>query len=223
MRVWVLIERAATPDGGALELWERDGEFSIRTGGHELMGSAAHGSEEQLSLLALGALAGAARARVLIGGLGFGYTLAAALKGLGPQARVQVDEISPAVIAWNRGALGALAGHPARDPRVSLREADVIDGLMRAEQLYDAILLDVDNGPSALSQTRNAWLYRDQGVARAHAALSRGGVLGVWSAGPDPRFARRLRAHGFRVDEHSVRAFGARGKRHTIWIAKRGN
>jgi len=220
---WVLIERSNTPDGGALELWRRGGEFSIRTAGRELMGSTMHGSEEQLSLLALAALGKLERPRVLIGGLGFGYTLAAALKGLGPKARVVVDEISPAVIEWNRGVLGELAGHPSRDPRVTVRAVDVIDDLVHAEEPFDVILLDVDNGPSALSQARNAWLYREPGLDRVRAALSASGVLGVWSAGPDPRFVRRLRSQRFRVEEHSVRASGARGKRHTIWIAKRGS
>jgi spermidine synthase len=218
---WVLIEKAETPDGGALELWRRGAEFSIRTRGHELMGSAKHGSEQQLSELALAALDGAAQPRVLIGGLGFGYTLASALKGLGSRARVVVDEISPAVIAWNRGAVAELAGHPLRDPRVLVRAIDVVDDLMHMEEAFDVILLDVDNGPSALSQTRNAWLYGDRGIARLSAVLSPGGVLGVWSAGPDPRFVKRLRAQRFRVDEHRVHASGARGRRHTIWIAKR--
>lgn len=223
MLPWVLIERAETPDGGALELWRRGGEFSIRTAGHELMGSTMHGSERQLAELAIAALDELPRPRVLIGGLGFGYTLAAALGGLGPKARVLVDEISRAVIGWNRGALGELAGHPLRDQRVLVRELDVVDDLMRAEEPFDLILLDVDNGPSALSQARNAWLYRERGIARLHDALSPGGVLGVWSAGPDPRFVKRLRAQRFRVDEHRVHASGSRGKRHTLWIAKRSS
>jgi spermidine synthase len=233
VRAWVLIERAETPDGGALELWQRGDQFSIRSAGRELMGSSQHGSEERLSALALAALdkaaldkaahGTAARPRVLIGGLGFGYTLAAALAGLGSKARVVVDEISPAVVAWNRGALGELAGQPLRDPRVQLRTVDVIDDLMHADEPFDVILLDVDNGPSALSQARNAWLYGERGLARLNAALCPGGVLGVWSAGPDARFVQRLRAQRFRVDEHRVHAFGTRGKRHTIWIAKRGS
>jgi spermidine synthase len=228
VRAWVLIERAETPDGGALELWQRGDEFSIRSAGRELMGSSQHGSEQRLSELAMAALGQAAlgkaaRPRVLIGGLGFGYTLAAALSVLGSKARVVVDEISPAVIAWNRGALGELAGQPLRDPRVLLRAVDVIDDLMHTEEPFEVILLDVDNGPSALSQARNAWLYGERGLARLSAVLSPGGVLGVWSAGPDPRFVKRLRAQRFRVDEHRVHAFGARGKRHTIWIAKRSS
>lgn len=221
MLPWVLIEKSATPDGGALELWRRGEEFSIRTAGHELMGSRMHGSEARLAELCVAALGSAAQQRVLIGGLGCGYTLAAALSVLGPRARVCVDEISPAVIAWNRGVLGALAGHPLRDRRVHLQEADVVDDLMRGKDPLELILLDVDNGPSALSQARNAWLYQGDGLARARARLGPGGVLGVWSAGPDPRFVKRVRAVGFAVEEHRVRASGARGKRHVVWLARR--
>jgi spermidine synthase len=221
VRPWVLIDKSATPDGAALELWQRDEEFSIRTAGHELMGSRMYDSEALLAELAVAALGKAAQQRVLIGGLGCGYTLAAALKRLGPRARVRVDEISPAVVAWNRGVLGSLAGHPMRDRRVAVHEADVVDDLLRNEDPLELILLDVDNGPSALSQARNAWLYRGEGLARLHARLSPRGVLGVWSAGPDPRFAKRLRSVGFVVEEHLVRASGSRGKRHVVWIARR--
>jgi spermidine synthase len=134
---------------------------------------------------------------------------------------VVVDEISPAVVAWNRGVLGALAGYPLRDRRVSVREVDIVDDLSRGEQEFDVILLDVDNGPTALSQTKNAWLYQGEGLARIHTMLRPRGVLGVWSAGPDSRFTKRLRAQRFAVEEHQVRAAGSRGKRHTIWIARR--
>ncbi len=218
---WVLIEQAASPDGAKLELWQRGEEFSIRTRGQELMGSRMHGSEAELAALALAALGKASEQRVLIGGLGCGYTLAAALVELGPRARVLVDEISPAVIAWNRGVLGALAGHPLKDPRVRVREADVIDDLLHDDGPLELILLDVDNGPSALSQSRNAWLYQGEGLCRLHARLSPRGVLGVWSAGPDPRFVKRLRGASFVVEEHLVRASGTRGKRHVVWIARR--
>lgn len=221
MLPWVLIEKSATPDGAALELWQRGGEYSIRTSGHELMGSRMFGSEAQLAELAVAALGKSAQQRVLIGGLGCGYTLAAALAVLGPRARVQVDEISPAVIAWNGGVLGALANFPLRDPRVQVQEVDVIDDLKRGTEPLEVILLDVDNGPSALSQARNAWLYQGDGLGRVRARLGPGGVLGVWSAGPDPRFVKRLRSAGFAVEEHVVRASGTRGKRHVVWIARR--
>jgi spermidine synthase len=218
---WVLIDEARAPDGGSLELWRRGEEFSIRTSGHELMGSRMHGSEAELSELAIAALGNAAAARVLIGGLGCGYTVAAALASLGARARVLVDEISPAVITWNRGVLGELAGHPLRDRRVQVRALDIIDDLKREDAAFELILLDVDNGPSALSQARNAWLYQGAGLRRLHAVLTPGGVLGVWSAGPDPGFVKRLRAEHFRVEEHRARAAGGRGKRYTLWIAKR--
>lgn len=221
MLPWILIEAAETPEGRALELWRRGDEFSIRTAGQELMGSRRHGSEEQLAQLARAALGKAEREHVLIGGLGCGYTLAAALAVLSRAARVVVGELSPAVIAWNHGVLGALAGHPLRDRRVLVQQVDVIDQLMGDGAAFDLILLDVDNGPSALSQARNAWLYRDEGLAQVREKLQPGGVLGVWSAGPDARFVKRLRAQRFRVDERRVPAAGGRGRRHTLWIAKR--
>jgi spermidine synthase len=221
LQPWILIDQARTAGGGALELWRRGSDYSIRTSGQELMSSRMHGSEARLAELALGALGDRPRARVLIGGLGCGYTLAAALLALGPNARVVVDEISAAVIAWNRGELGMLAGRPLDDARVEVRTIDVIDDVKRASGEFDVILLDVDNGPSALSQARNAWLYDSAGLARLALALSAGGVLGVWSAGADAQFVRRLGAQRFNVEEHRVPASGTRGKRHTVWIAQR--
>jgi len=185
------------------------------------MGSRQYGSEAMLAELAIDERGDAPHQRVLIGGLGFGFTLAAALRRLRPDAHVLVDELSPAVIRWNHGVLGALAGQPLADPRVEVREADIIDHLRDGSERFDVILLDVDNGPSALSQARNAWLYRSEGLARVSAALGTRGVLGVWSASPDPRFVERLRGAGLRVDEHRVPASGSRGKRHVVWIARR--
>jgi spermidine synthase len=218
---WILVDSASTPDGGALELWRRGEEFSIRTAGHELMGSRSYGSEATLAELAVAARGDAPRQHVLIGGLGFGFTLAAALRCLRADARVTVDEISPAVIRWNQGVLGALAGQPLADPRVAVRAADVVDQLRHGAERFDIILLDVDNGPSALSQARNAWLYRDEGVARLQCALGPSGVLGVWSASGDAKFVERLRRARLRVEEHRVPASGRRGKRHVVWIARR--
>jgi len=217
---WILVDAARTPDGAALELWRRGEEFSIRTAGQELMGSRSYGSEAQLAELAAAARGAAPGQRVLIGGLGFGFTLAAALRVLGGDARVVVDEISPAVVRWNRGVLGALAGEPLADPRVEVREADVVDHLREGAERFDIVLLDVDNGPSALSQARNAWLYRAEGLARVSAALGPHGVLGVWSASADPKFVERLRRARLRVEEHRVHASGKRGKRHVVWIAR---
>jgi len=185
------------------------------------MGSRSHGSEALLAELAVVARGDAPRQRVLIGGLGFGFTLAAALRSLPADAQVIVDEISPAVIRWNQGVLGELAGQPLADARVDVCEADVVDRLRHGTERFDVILLDVDNGPSALSQARNAWLYRDEGVARLYGALGPHGVLGVWSASSDAKFVDRLRRARLRVDEHRVPASGRRGKRHVVWIARR--
>lgn len=218
---WILIDSATTPDGAALELWRRGAEFSIRTAGQELMGSRRYGSEEKLAELAIAARGSARQQRVLIGGLGVGFTLAAALAKLRADALVVVAEISPAVIRWNQGLLGELAGQPLNDPRVEVRELDIVEHLRDSSERFDVILLDVDNGPSALSQAKNSWLYRSEGLARTSAMLSPSGVLGVWSAGPDPRFVARLRDVGLRVEEHRVHASGKRGKRHVVWLARR--
>jgi spermidine synthase len=223
MKRWMLLGVAqASGDEKELQLYRRDEEFSIRVGGRELMNSRAHGSEEVLGELTCARIADCPRPRVLIGGLGMGYTLRAALNRLSAQSRVIVAELIPAVVAWNRGPLGDLAGHPLRDDRVTVREVDVA-GILRAEQrAYDAILLDVDNGPKGLTRNGNDWLYAQGGLSAAFAALRPGGVLAVWSAGPDQAFRDRLRKTGFKVEEIRVRARDARGgARHTIWIAGR--
>lgn len=150
-----------------------------------------------------------------------GFTLSAALQHLGKQAHVIVAELVPAVVAWNRGPLGDCAGHPLRDPRVTVSEMDVAHMLMAGEQAYDAILLDVDNGPEGLTRKENDWLYSINGLNDAYTALRPRGVLAVWSAGPDKNFLNRLRKVGFEVDEVRVHAHGSKGARHTIWFASR--
>jgi spermidine synthase len=223
MKRWVLVGIAqASGDESELRLYRRDEEFSIRVDNRELMNSRLHGSEDALGELACARISDCPRPRVLIGGLGMGYTLRAALQGLSAKGRVIVAELIPEVVAWNRGPLGELAGHPLRDDRVTLREADVA-GILRAEQgAYDAILLDVDNGPGGLTRNENDWLYAHGGLSAAFAALRPGGVLAVWSAGPDQAFSDRLRKTGFKVEEVRVRARAARGGAlHTIWIAGR--
>ncbi|QKT04550.1 spermidine synthase [Ectothiorhodospiraceae bacterium 2226] len=222
MNPWILIDSAVPADGGPpLRLYRRGAEFSIKVGRIELMSSRVHGSEEALAQLACARLADPARAHVLVGGLGMGYTLAAALRLLGPAAHVTVAERAPAVVAWNRGPLAELAGRPLADPRVAVHEGDVAEALRPSER-YDAILLDVDNGPEALSHADNQWLYGAAGLAAARAALRPAGVLAVWSVSPDTGFTRRLRQAGFAVEECPVRARGGRrGARHWIWLATR--
>lgn len=222
---WQLIDRAQVPgQGGELRLYQRGGEFSIRLDAGELMNSRAHGSEDALAELACARIAVRPGPRVLIGGLGMGYTTAAALRRLGAEAQVLVAELVPAVVRWNRGPLGQLAGRPLHDARVSVCEADVAEVLQAEQQAFDAILLDVDNGPEGLSRKGNDWLYARAGLAAAFAALRPTGVLAVWSAGPDRAFAKRLHQAGFNVNEVRVRARASnKGGRHTIWLAVRGS
>lgn len=224
MIAWELLGRARVPgDDAELSLFRRGPEFSIRVNGRELMNSRVHGSEEALADLACARIADRPRARILIGGLGMGFTLAAALRRLGADCRVEVAELVPEVVAWNRGPLAHLAGHPLADGRVAVLEEDVAAILRGRRARFDAVLLDVDNGPDAFSSRGNAWLYAPAGLAAAFAALRPGGVLAVWSAVPAEAFARRLRRAGFGAEEIPVPA-RARGKggRHTIWIAVAG-
>jgi spermidine synthase len=220
---WELLDAAAVRDTGAeLHLYRRGGEFSIRLEGRELMNSRVHASEEALGWLACERVADRPSVRILVGGLGMGFTLAAALSKLGPDAEVTVSELVPEVVSWNRGALGELAKYPLRDPRVVVRAIDIAELLKVERDRYDALLLDVDNGPEALPQSGNRWLYDRAGLAAARGALRAGGVLAVWSAGPDRAFTKRLCAVGFEVEQIEVRARGyTRGARHTIWFAHR--
>jgi spermidine synthase len=220
---WTLLDSAQVPgNGGELNLYQRNNEFSIKLAGRgELMNSRVHGSEDALAEHTCARLVDCVKPRLLIGGLGMGFTLAAALRHLGNQAQVVVAELVPAVVAWNRGPLGDRAGHPLRDSRVTVSEMDVARMFMNGEQTYDAILLDVDNGPEGLTRKENDWLYSINGLSEAFAALRPGGVLAVWSAGPDRNFLQRLRKVGFEVDEMCVRAHGSKGARHTIWFASR--
>ena len=222
---WELLGKAQVPgDSGELRLYRRGKEFSIRVNAFELMNSSAHGSEEALAELACARIAHRSGPRVLIGGLGMGYTLAAALRRLGPKARVVVAELVPELVAWNRGPLAALAGNPLQDNRVSIQEADVAQVLQAEQRAYDAVLLDVDNGPEGLTRQGNDWLYARPGLEAAFAALRPGGALAIWSASPNPSFSRRLRQAGFKADEIRERARGPRGGgRHTIWIAVRSS
>ena len=214
-----MIDTAQVPGGGELRLFQRGAEFSIMLGGNELMNSRLSGSEEALARLACGKIAGRSRPRVLIGGLGMGFTLRAALDALPADAEVIVAELVPPVVAWARGPLSDLFAGSIADARVEIIEKDVGDPISTSRASYDAILLDVDNGPDGLSRPENDRLYSAAGLNRARTALRPGGVLAVWSSAPDKAFAQRLRRAGFLVDEVAVRARGARGARHVIWIA----
>jgi spermidine synthase len=220
---WRLLDHAPVPNGqGELFLYARDDEFSIRVAGLELMNSRAYSKEDALSVLGCARVKDRPRPHVLIGGLGMGYALATALSALDASAEVVIAELVPAVVRWNREVFGHLAGHPLRDPRVILREEDVGRVLQERPNRYDAILLDVDNGPEGLTRKENDRLYSHAGLARARAALRERGVLGVWSADPDQGFVRRLQRARFSVEEVTIKARGhGRGARHTIWLATR--
>lgn len=218
-----LIDTAAIPGGGELRLFQEGEHFSIKIAGSgDLMSTRMHGSEDALAALACRRLAARPAPRVLIGGLGLGFTLAAALRHLGPGAEVVVAELVPGVIAWNRDVLGAPAGHPLRDARAVVRAVDVAELLRGTRAAYDAVMLDVDNGPDGLTHAGNEWLYSPAGLRAIHAALRPGGVLTVWSAGPDRPFTERLRRNGYAVEEVTVRAHGNKGARHTVWVAGKG-
>jgi spermidine synthase len=215
---WSLIETAPVPGGGELRLMRRGGEFSIRSGQSELMNSRRGGSETALATLACARIRSRERPEILIGGLGMGFTLRAALALLDSKARIILAELVPAVLVWARGPMAEVFGDSLTDPRVSLREADVAQLIRAGRSAFDAILLDVDNGPAGLTRAANDGLYGLEGLSAAHAALRPGGVLAVWSAGPDVKFSERLRRSGFGVDEVAVRAGGAR---HIVWLATR--
>jgi spermidine synthase len=186
------------------------------------MNSRMHGSEDALAELACARMADGRRPHVLIGGLGMGYTVAAALHQLKADGRLVVAELVPAVVRWNRGPLAGLAGRPLEDDRVTVREVDVAQILKAEQGTYDAILLDVDNGPEGLTRKSNDWLYSRAGLGAAFTALRPAGVLAVWSASPNRVFAQRLREAGFVVEEVNVRSRGPhKGTRHTIWLAGR--
>lgn len=225
MNPWNLIDSSEIPaDGGELRLYRRGAEYSIMiAGGGELMNSRMHGSEDALAELGCRHLVAVPQPRVLIGGLGMGFTLAAALRQLGPLAEVVVAELIPAVVQWNRDHLGDFASRPLDDPRSTVHLGDVAALIRKGHGAFDAILLDVDNGPEGLTHRENDKLYTTKGLLAAYAALRANGVLAVWSAGPDHRFSERLRQVGFGVEEHQVRAHhGGKGARHTIWLARRG-
>jgi spermidine synthase len=217
---WVQLGTASVPgEQDALRLMQRGDEFSIRVGTTELMNNRRSGSEEALATLACARLRDRPHARILIGGLGMGFTLRAALDGLGPDARVTVVEIVPAVVTWARGPLSHMFSGSMDDPRVELLVADVNRVIQSGPAQYDAILLDVDNGPEGLTRRANDRLYDIWGLKRARFALRANGILAVWSGRPDRKFKARLQRAGFDVDEVRVHASGSSGRRHIVWLA----
>ena len=202
-----------------LHLYQRDTELSIRVDRAELMNSRASASENALAELGCARIRERRAARVLIGGLGMGFSLRTALDVLQPDAQVIVAELVPAVVRWNRDHLGHLANHPLRDPRVSVQELDVAKLIRGAQHELDAILLDVDNGPAGLTRSANDNLYTRAGLSAARAALKSGGVLGIWSAAEDRAFVQRMRDAEFEVEQISLRGRGSKGARHTVWLA----
>ena len=215
-----LIATAEIPGGGGtLRLMRRGDEYSIMLGANELMNSRLSGSEQALAALAADRVGAHRRARLLIGGLGMGFTLRAALAAFAADAGIVVAELVPEVVAWARGPLAPLYGDSLADPRVAIVEEDVALTIAAAASAWDAILLDVDNGPDGLTSAANDRLYDAAGLATARAALRPGGLLAVWSSAPDPAFTRRLAKAGFAVEEVAVRARAGRGARHHIWLA----
>lgn len=221
MLPWIELDRAAIPgDGTELRLKQRGQEFSIMLGANELMNSRLSGSEEALATMSCERIAGRTKQHVLIGGLGMGFTLRAALGALPSDASVTVAELVPAVVDWARGPMAGLHKGTLDDVRVGIHIGDVGALIRSKTSAYDAILLDVDNGPDGLSRPSNDSLYDQEGLVAARTALRSKGVLAVWSSGPDAAFTKRLRQAGFKTDEVSVRANGKRGgARHTLWLA----
>ena len=223
MLPWIHLETATAPQGGTLRLLRRGDEFSIRLeDGNELMNSRLGGSEEALATLALDRLAGRRAPCVLIGGLGMGFTLRAAQSVMASDARLVVLEIVPDLIEWASQHMGKVFGDSLSDPRVEVKTGDVCATISEATEAFDAILLDIDNGPDGLTRADNDALYGEAGLRSARQALTTGGVLAVWSAAPDQSFTKRLSRCGFDVSVKTVRAGRTnRGTRHTIWYAVR--
>jgi spermidine synthase len=229
MLPWIEIDKADVPGtseadarlgGGQLRLKSRGQEFSIMLGSNELMNSRLSGSEEALASLAKDKVGDRPKPAFLIGGLGMGFTLRAALAVLPEDATVTVAELVPAVVRWARGPMASVFKGCLDDPRVSIHEGDVGASIRAGRALYDAILLDVDNGPDGLTRAANDGLYSPEGLRAAHDALRPGGVLAVWSSGPDPRFTKRLKDSGYAAEAVTTRANGKRGgARHVIWLA----
>lgn len=220
VKKWTTVDTALTPDGKTISLEEHDGSYTIRVDGLALMSIRQHGSEEKLAELACAHIRDKRRARVLIGGLGFGFTLKAALSVVGADATVVVAEILAAVVAWNRDPAFPLAAAAMADRRVTVLQQDVLETIRQERHGFDSIILDVDNGPAALSADGNGRLYDRAGLQLARAALRPEGCLAIWSAAPDPAFERAMTGAGFTVDVQGCRSRVHSGRRHTLFLAR---
>lgn len=221
MKKWTLVDQSLTADGKTVSLVEHDRHYYIRIDSAELMSTRQHGSEERIAGLACAHLKNKRRARVLVGGLGFGFTLKAALAALGPDAVVVTAEILPAVIEWNRNPAFPFAASALADSRVTVLQQDVAEVIRDGTGAYDSIILDVDNGPAALTSEGNARLYDKAGLRTVHTALKVGGCAGFWSAAPDVRFEKALAQAGFAVETHRCRSRGDSGGWHTLFLGRR--
>jgi spermidine synthase len=223
VKIWTTLDRAETPEKTELSLKHSGHDYLILANGRTLMSSDNHGSEEALSTLGCARILKREAPTVLVGGLGMGFTLRAALDVLPPDATVVVAELLEAVVTWNKGPLGPLAGNPLADPRSVVAQGDIAALLRDSDGRFDAILLDVDNGPVAFSQEGNSWLYGDEGIAVTRRALKPDGTLAVWSAWGDKKFEHRLTYGGFGLEVHVVRArLGKGGRKHTIFLGHVG-
>lgn len=220
VKKWTTVDTALTPDGKTISLHEHDGSYTIRVDGAPLMSTRQHASEEKLAELACAHVTGKRGARVLIGGLGFGFTLKAALSALAPDATVVMAEILAAVIAWNSNPAFHLAAEAMADARVTVLQQDVGETIRQARGGFDSIILDVDNGPIALSTAGNGRLYDHTGLQMVRTALRPAGCVAFWSAAPDPGFEKRMIRAGLTVDVHGSRARANSGARHTIFLGR---
>ena len=221
---WITVDSTIVPASNTeLTLSQRNDDFAIRLTGvqGDLMNSRTHHSEDMLADFGCTRLSSIDNARILIGGLGMGFTLSAALKIVGVSAEVVVAELVPAVVEWNRGALGECAGRPLDDSRTRVHSGDVAELIKKRAEIFDAILLDVDNGPEPMTHSDNAWLYSMGGLQRIYETLRPGGIVAVWSAKADQTFTSRLQKTGFDVELRTVRARPGKGSRHTIFVAQK--
>ena len=221
---WTQLGTAQIPNnGGELKFSQRGDEFSIRLSGirGELMNSRLYNSEKVLAELGCAHLTSTNNAQVLVGGLGMGYTLAAALKAVNENSQVTVAELIPEVVTWNQGPLGNCANNPLQDPRTKVHIGDVRQLLTIRKPTFDAILLDVDNGPEGLTQKDNSSIYSTQGLEDIYKTLRPKGMVAIWSAGPDQQFTLRLKKAGFKAEDRVVRARPGKGSRHTIFLGRK--